>query len=478
MMKFGRLRPSLTRHRGPGPGSTRPRLPAQEVHGHHSPPGGPRYKARVTALGLFALLVLAGSPAAAQTLAVTHAEAWTMERAEPVRDATIVIEAGKVVSITAGGAVPQGAGVIDARGKPVTPGLVSGATQIGLVEVSGSGDTRDQASTDERNAGFDVSRALNGNSTLVSLARADGVTRALIYPSPSRTPPFNGEASVARLRDGVDILDTSDVAVYAVIGGGAWDKLGSRASQWSALHKALGDARRAMAAPADDRKGGKKGKRGGPGGKPEGDRRGGRRGHHAGEEMIREVLRGEVPLAIQTHRESDIRQAAALADEYGIRVIIVGGAEAWRAAELLAAAKIPVVLDPQANLPGSFDQLGARQDNAALLARAGVTVAIGQAGGAIHSNYNAGMALREGAGIAVANGLPYIDGLRAVTVNPLSIWGRDGGTLAAGSDADLVVWDGDPLEPSTNATAVIVEGRRVSARSRQDLLAERYRDIR
>lgn len=416
------------------------------------------------------LLGLTATPAAAQTIAVTHAEAWTMERAEPVRDATIVIEGGKVVSVTPGGAVPQGASVIDARGKPVTPGLVSGATQIGLVEVSGSGDTRDQASTDERNSGFDVSRALNGNSTLVSLTRADGVTRALIYPSPSRTPPFNGEASIARLRDRVDILDTSDVAVYAVIGGGAWERLGSRASQWSALHKVLGDARRAMAAPAGDEKKDKKDKREGP--------RGRRGGHHAGEEMIREVLRGEVPLAIQTHRESDIRQAAALAGEYGIRVVIVGGAEAWRAAEPLAAAKIPVVLDPQANLPGSFDQLGVRQDNAALLARAGVTVAIGQAGGAIHSNYNAGMALREGAGIAVANGLPYADALRAVTVNPLSIWGRGGGMLTAGSDADLVVWDGDPLEPSTNAMAVIVEGRQVSTRSRQDLLAERYRDIR
>ncbi len=416
------------------------------------------------------LLTFTTVPAAAQVLAVTHAEAWTMEGAEPVRDATIVIADGKVVSVTPGGAVPKDATVIDARGKPVTPGLVSGATQIGLVEVSGSADTRDQASHDERNAGFDVSRALNGNSTLVSLARADGVTRALIYPSPSRFAPFNGEASIARLRDGVDILDARDVAVYAVIGGGVWDKLGSRASQWSVLHKALGDAKRAAAVHADgdkkDRRGDKH--RGPPAGKA-------RRG---GEELIRAVLRGEVPLAIQAQRESDIRQAAALASEFGIRVVIVGGAEAWRAADALAAAKVAVVLDPQANLPGSFDQLGARQDNAALLATAGVTVAIGQAGGAIHSNYNAGMGLREGAGIAVANGLPYADALRAVTVNPMRIWGREGGTLTPGSEADLVVWDGDPLEPSTNAVKVIIEGREVSNRSRQDLLAERYKEMR
>lgn len=414
------------------------------------------------AASLIALAIAA--PVSAQTIAVTHAEAWTLEGDAPVRDATIVIAGGKIVSVTPGGAVPDGASVIDARGRPVTPGFVNAATQIGLVEVSGSGDTRDMASTDERNAGFDMSSALNGNSTLVSLARADGITRALVYPSPSRFAPFSGEASMVRLRDGVDIRDAADVGVYAVIGGGAWDRLGSRAVQWTALRKALLDARQE---PTPQKGKGRKGKGGGP---PPGKR--------AGEQLIRAVLRGDVPLAIQTHRESDIRQAAALAREFGIRVVIVGGTEAWRAADELAAAKVAVVLDPQVNLPGSFDQLGARQDNAILLRRAGVAVAIGQAGGAIHSNYNAGMALREGAGLAVSNGLSWIEGLRAVTTAPLAIWGRGGGTLTPGADADLVVWDGDPLEPSSIAVRVIIEGREVSNRSRQDVLAERYRDAR
>jgi imidazolonepropionase-like amidohydrolase len=130
---------------------------------------------------LASLIAIAiASPAAAQTLAVTNAEAWTMEGAEPIRAATIVIENGRIVSVTSGGAVPSRATVIDAHGKPVTPGLVNAATQIGLVEVSGSPDTRDDASTDDRTPGYDPSRALNGNSTLVSLARADGVTRALV----------------------------------------------------------------------------------------------------------------------------------------------------------------------------------------------------------------------------------------------------------------------------------------------------------
>ncbi len=394
------------------------------------------------------LLALIASPAAARTLAVTHAEAWTMEGAEPVKDATIVMQDGRILSVTPGGGVPDGATVIDARGRPVTPGLMNAATQVGLVEVSSSSDTRDTTSTDDRNPGFDPSRALNGNSTLVDLIRADGITRALIYPSPSRHPVFSGEPAIARFRDGVDILEARGAAVYAVIGGGAWDKIGSRSQQWNVLRKALTDAK------AGDRKGGK------------------------GVEPLAGVLTRDVPLAIQTNRESDIRQAIELASDFNIRVVIVEGAEAWRAADALAAAKIAVVLDPSLNLPDSFDELGARQDNAAILTRAGVQVAFGMSGGKIHSNYNAGMALREGAGIAVANGLPYIDGLRAVTTNPRAIWANGGGTLTAGADADLVVWDGDPLEPSSNATDVIIEGKLASNRSRQDQLAERYRDVR
>jgi len=419
---------------------------------------------------LVSLLALAlAAPAAAQTIAVIHADAWTMDADTPVRDATIVIENGRITSVAAGGGVPNGATVIDARGKPVTPGLVNGATQIGLVEIAGSPDTSDTGSADERNPGNDVSRALNGNSTLVGLARADGITRALIFPSPSRQAPFSGEPALARLRDGVDILDKPNVGVYAVIGGGAWDRLGSRGVQWAALRKALDEGKRGLAPPLPaDKKKDRKG--GAPAGGPPGGR--------PGEDLIRGVLQGPMPLAIQTNRESDIRQAAALASDFGIRVIVVGGAEAWRAADLLAAAKVDVILDPVANLPFSFDQLGSRQDNAAILTKAGVRVAVGQAGGAIHATYNAGMGLREGAGLAVANGLPYIDALRAVTINPLAIWGRGGGTLVPGADADLVVWDGDPLEPSSIALHVIVEGRETESRSRQDRLAERYKDAR
>jgi imidazolonepropionase-like amidohydrolase len=396
-------------------------------------------------------------PLSAQTIAVIHAEAWTMEGDMPVRDATIVIEDGRIQSVTSGGTPPADAKIIDAQGKPVTPGLVNGATQIGLVEISGSPDTSDASSADER------------NSTLVSLARADGLTRAVIFPSPSRHAPFSGEPAFARLRDGADILDVANVGVYAVIGGGEWDRIGSRGAQWTALRRALDEARdgRAANASLDGKKRRKKGAAEDALPRVE-----------QGKKMLRAVVEGEAPLAIQTNRESDIRQATSLAAEYGISVIIVGGAEAWRVADMLAAGRISVVLDPGANIPRSFDQLGVRQDNAAMLVKAGVRVAIGQAGGGIHASYNAGMGLRESAGLAVANGLPYAEALRAVTVNPMEMWGRGGGTLTPGAEADLVIWDGDPLEPSSIALLVIVEGRETQSRSRQDMLAERYKDVR
>ncbi len=109
----------------------------------------------------------------------------------------------------------------------------------------------------------------------------------------------------------------------------------------------------------------------------------------------------------------------------------------------------------------NFDQLGSRLDNAALLAKAGVTIAFTIPGSGIHLSYNAGSALREGAGIAVANGLPYADGLRAITLGGAQIWGDEDhhGSIAAGKLADLVIWDGDPLEPASGPAMVLLGGK-------------------
>lgn len=392
--------------------------------------------------------------ARAQTLAIVHAKAWTGQSAEPVADATIVIDHGKITSVTAHGPAPVGATLVDAKGQPVTPGLVNAATQLGLTEVTSVKETRDVASAgDNLGPAFDVSLGLNANSALVDLARADGVTRALSFPNPSGLAPFSGLAATIRLRQGPDILDKPRAALFVVLGGGGWSKkVGSRAAQWQLLRAALDDAKQAAPGAA----------------------------HAAIKDAqgaaLREVLAGRIPLAIVTHRESDIRQAVRLAADYPAKVVIVGGGEAWRVAPELAAAHIPVVLDPITNLPYTFDELGDRQTNAAILNKAGVMVAFGLVGGRLQENYNAGLSLREAAGLAVANGMPYDAALKAATVNSIAIWrpGEAAGLIAPGQDADLVVWDGDPFELTTNAVAVIVEGKAVEHDSRMDALTRRY----
>ena len=133
---------------------------------------------------------------------------------------------------------------------------------------------------------------------------------------------------------------------------------------------------------------------------------------------------------------------------------------------------MPVVLAALDNIPTDFDRLGARLDNAVLLHNAGVQIAFRS-----ENTHNAGW-IRQGGGIAVANGLPYEAALAAMTRGPATIWGlEDRGSLAKGKTADLVIWSGDPLEVTTLAERVMIDGQWMELDNRQDRLLERYRDL-
>jgi len=407
------------------------------------------------------LLVTLAMPMAvsAAPVAIVHARVWTMLTATPVGDATVLLDGGKIVSVTAGDVPPPAAVIVDAHGRTVTPGLMNGGTQLGLAEVANEADTDDRSvASGPLGAAFDVAYAINPNSVQLPVARADGLTRAMLMPGGAAVSPFTGLGAVIHLVPSGDIVERARAAVFVTVGEATLDRAGgSRAAQWVLLRNALDEARvlagRAPSlAPRDQLL------------------------SHLDAAALIPVLARTVPLAIAANRESDIRQAIRLAADYHVRVIIVGGVEAWCAATELAAAAIPVVLDPEADLPQNFDQLGARLDNAAILNRAGVAIAFTVSGNTIYLSYDAGLALREGAGIAVANGLPYAAALRAVTVAPARIWSAAplAGVLAAGAPADLVIWDGDPLEPSSAPVAVYVKGRAVSLRTRQTELRDRY----
>ncbi|MHB8530383.1 MAG: amidohydrolase family protein [Caulobacteraceae bacterium] len=407
---------------------------------------------------LLATAMLASTSAAARAapIAIVGARAYTLTADVPIKNATIVVDAGRVVSVSAGGPPPAGAEVIDAHGQIVTPGLMLGAGNLGLVEINDTADTNDTAvSKGALGPAFDVQYALNPNSTLIPLARADGLTRAGVAPAGSASPPFSGQAAVVRLSEGPDILDKARAAMFVQVGGFAAAKVGgSRAAAWGLIRNALDEARRF----AKERAGG--GPRDQVLDRPDA-------------KALQGVLSGAMPMAVMASRESDIRQAVQLGRDYGIKVIIVGGAEAWRAADLLARQHVAVVLDPYDDLPWTFDELGSRLANAAILDRAGVAIAFTVPG---IPDYNPGSGAREAAGLAVANGLPWIEGLRALTLYPARMWGVADhyGQIASGKDADLVIWDGDPLDPRSAPTLVMVRGRQVSLETRQSLLTARY----
>lgn len=432
------------------------------------------------------------APAYADDFALTGVIAWPMTGTGPVENATIVVRGDRIETIRSGGAVPAGMTAYALPGAVVTPGLFNAATQIGLVELSSDGSTRDMTSAwDGASSGFDISYAVTGTSTIVALARADGLTGALVYPGPSKKMPFAGQAAVLKLREGDDVLDRSLAALVTYIGGTRWHgQADSRAAQWEALYALFDGARHEH---AGDGHGGGKHKRGhGDEGAHEhdddhdheGDGGGGGdgRGHFGGgpdrldKEALEAVLDKRAPLVIFTDRESDLRQAIAFKARFDIAVVVVGAAQGWRVAPQLAAAHIPVVITPSQDLPTSYDELGSRLDNAAILDRAGVEVLFGQAGGVISNTFNAGLALRQEAGIAVANGMARDAALKAITVAPRAVFGERGedGTLAEGKGATLVVWDGDPLEPSSLVTRMFIDGRPVALDTRQDLLARKY----
>jgi len=414
---------------------------------------------RSTLLLLLVSLV-AGQAASvqAEVTVIDNARVYTMADEGGAAPAdTIIVRDGRIAAIGTNLKIPEAARRIDASGLIVTPGLVSAASQLGLTEISNNEHSNDQAVKGGKlGAGFDIQFALDPNSLPLQLARADGLTRAVTLPGLSDVAPFNGLGALLRLREGPEILERAGLTVMATLGGASSDGAGgSRAAQWILLRTALeqsrewspGNGKKPRALSLDD----------------------------LNSRAIHGVMAGETPLLLDVRRESDIRQALKLHLDYGVRLVLLGAAEAWRLANELAAAEIPVILDAAANLPASVDEWGVRADAAAILERAGVLFAL-YPSSVLHYSLNAGLGARESAGLAVANGLPWEAGLRALTVNPARIWGiaDRAGVLAVGRDADLVVWDGDPLGPSSAPVLVMVEGREVPLATRQTLLRDRY----
>lgn len=404
----------------------------------------------------------------AEVTAITGATIHTVGPAGTIENGAVVFEDGRIVAVGAGVEIPASATRIDAAGKIVTPGLFTPMGQIGLVEVSAVEGTVDYVQRGDRfSASFDVASAYNQRSTLVATNRIEGITHALIAPEPNwpdefgnQSKVFSGLASVVDLGDGRDFLVERGVAVVANLGETGSDlAAGSRAAALMVLRAALEDARDyARNVPAYEQ--------------------GNTRQYSVSQadlETLRTVLDGTRPLLVRVNRANDIGTIVELAADYDIRLIVLGGAEAWMVADRLAQAQVPVVLDALGNLPRDFDRLNSRLDAASVLADAGVRFAIGANGAA--QNHNA-RNITQSAGIAVANGLPWEDALAAITLAPARIYGVDDeiGSLEPGKRADLVVWESDPLELTSFPQQVYIGGEAIEMVSRQTLLRDRYLD--
>lgn len=404
--------------------------------------------------GLTLALAILPASAAAETIAITGAKVHTLGPQGTIENGTVILEDGRIAAVGAGLAVPAGARRIDAAGKVVTPGLFDSFSRIGLVEVGAVEGTRDYAVEDDRiTAAFDVADGLNPRSSLIGVNRIEGLTRAVVFPAPGESL-IAGRAAVIQLGGG-DLLVKTPAALFAVLGEqGSGLSGGSRAAALLRLREAFQDARDW----AENRTAFERGER---------------RSYALSRldlEALAPVVRGELPLVVQAHRASDVEAALRLAREWNLKLILAGANEAWRVADQIAAAGVPVLLNPLDNLPGSFENLGATLENAARLHRAGVTVAF--ASGDAHNARN----LRQAAGNAVAHGLPWDAALASMTSVPARLWGIGDryGTLEPGKDADVVIWDGDPLEVTTFADQVFIGGVAVPMESRQTLLRDRY----
>jgi imidazolonepropionase-like amidohydrolase len=373
----------------------------------------------------------------------------------------VLIVGGKVAQVGQNLTPPDGARIIDAKGKPVTPGLMASWTTLGITEVDLVAETNDtRPNQDLDSAAYDVADAINPNSTLIPIARIAGVTRSLTAPDCQAI--FCGTAAVIDLGLGPDLLVKRQAGVVANLepAGGDGQK-NSRPDIWAKFRETLDDAREYWA----DRAGYHR-----PGGARD------QRTIRIDLDALGPVVRGEEPLLVHAERASTIRQVLQYAQANRLKLVILGGGEAWQVAADLAAAHVPVVFDNDLNLPNSFSDLGATLKGAARLDAAGVTVVFQpQADGPGHY----ARTITQIAGNAVANGMRWDHALAAITANPAQVFGiaESYGTLEPGKDADVVIWDGDPLELTSAPTAVFIRGQNIPLVSRQTRLRDRYRDI-
>jgi imidazolonepropionase-like amidohydrolase len=403
-----------------------------------------------------ALLLSAASPALADSFAITGGRVVIGDGSNPIEDGTVLVVDGRVVAAGKSVAIPPGTKTIDATGKWVTPGIVAGFSRLGLVGVDAVGDSNDaSADSSPFNAAIDIAPAINPDVAAIAINRAAGVTRALVSPEAGNAI-FAGQGAI--IDTGADSEPVTKARAFQFVEfgeTGARRAGGSRAAWIATFRNAL----REVSMPRVN----------------DGQLK------RADADALAQVASGAQRLVIHAESANDLNAVIQLKREFpALNIVIVGATEGWRVARQLAAARIPVIASALNDLPTSFEQIAATQSNVGRMKAAGVNVAIGMiddddARQAQLSTQYAGnlVALTKVPG---ATGLNWVDAFAAITSKPAEIMGAGGeiGSLRAGRKADVVLWDGDPLEVTTAVTAVWIDGVAQPLTTRQTKLRDRY----
>lgn len=446
---------------------------------------------------LAGLLLASAAPTAAQTFAITGGTVALGDGSDPIPNGTVVIRNGRIAAAGLEVSVPANARVIDARGKWVTPGIVAGFSRLGLSEVDLSGGLSDDRATDSPfSAAIDIAPGVDPNGSTIPVNRADGVTRAVVAPNTGKSI-FAGQGAMIDLGADMNPITRARLFQFVELGeSGGQTAGGSRPSAYILFRNALREAAELNRYAPSIASGGSRPPDAGRDQpivrNPNESREYGPNAQRSEDVLLTRfdaaalvpVLRGRQYLLVHVERARDILNVLQLKREYpALKPVIVGASEGWLVADQLASARVPVIASALNDLPASFEQIAATQSNVGRMRDAGVQVAIGM----IDDNdtrflFNE----RQYAGNLVAltdvpgaSGVRWGEALAMITSRPAQILGLGSeiGSLTRGHRADVVVWSGDPLQVTSNAEVVLIDGVQQPMETRQTKLRDRYRDI-
>ncbi len=409
---------------------------------------------------LLAASALIATPVSAQTVAITGGKVVIGDGSPPIDGGTVVVVNGRVAAAGRGVAIPAGAERVDATGKWVTPGVVAGFSRLGLAAVDAVGDANDSsASNSPFSAALDVSLAINPDVAAIPVSRAAGVTRAIVSPD-AGDKIFGGMG--AAIDTGADPAPVAAPRLFQFVEfgqAGARRAGGSRPALHAWFKAALQEARDAqtdvyreeMLLTRQDA------------------------------QALIPVVTGAMRLAVHAESAADIRAVLQLKREMPrLNIVLVGASEGWRAAAEIAQSGVPVIASALVDLPGSFETIASTQSNIGRMMAAGVKVSIGMIDDddlrqAQLSMQYAGNLVAIGR-LPGAAGLSWDQAFAAISSGPAEAMGLGGdiGSLRAGRRGDVVIWDGDPLEVTSAAEQVYIDGVRQPLVTRQTRLRERY----